>query len=103
VTDIDLILASDVLYNVGQLKVVPAFLSLLAKNVSSSPTILLSYKSRHEELDSNLFEAFDKNGFDGEQASAEELHEDLLSEPIDIFILYPKDKQQSGVVFPKAS
>ena len=69
-------------------------------NQPTSPTIILSYKSRHEEIDNKLFEIFDKLGFEGEQASAQELYEPYLCEPIDIFILQRKDLQAS-IIFPK--
>lgn len=104
ITTVDLILASDVLYHPSQLPLIPIFLNQLTDvlDQSYSPTIILSYKSRHEELDNQLFDIFDSFDFDGEQASAEELHEPYLCEPIDIFILHRKGKEVS-VNFPKAS
>ena len=69
-------------------------------NQPTSPTIILSYKSRHGEIDDKLFETFDEHGFEGEQASAQELYEPYLCEPIDIFILQRKDLQAS-IIFPK--
>jgi hypothetical protein len=38
----------------------------------------MSYKSRDEDIDNYLFDEFDKNGFDGEQANGLELDEEFL-------------------------
>jgi hypothetical protein len=56
------------------------------------PIAIMSYKSRDEYIDDNLFTEFDNNSIDGEQANGRELDEEFLQEPIDIFILYLKDK-----------
>ena len=95
---VDVIVASDVIYNKTQLELVPRFLSALCRifqreNQGTSPVILMSYKSRHEELDENLCSTFEKYGIEGEQASAEEMDEALLCEPIDVFILYLKERE----------
>ena len=95
---IDVIVASDVIFNKTQLELVPRFLSALCRIVQSynqgtSPVILMSYKSRHEDLDENLCSTFDKHGIEGEQASFEEMDEALLCEPIDVFILYLKERK----------
>jgi hypothetical protein len=63
----------------------------------------MSYKSRHEELDDNLYNSFDFYGMEGEQASAEELDEELLCEPIDVFILYLKERAGVWIEFPKVN
>jgi hypothetical protein len=68
---------------------IPTFLNQLTSVLDQphSPTLVLSYKSRHEELDNQLFDVFDSFDFEGEQAAGEELHEPYLCEPIDIFIM----------------
>ena len=47
----------------------------------------MSYKSRNEDIDSKLYAVFQEAGFDGEQANGRELDDELLCEPIDVFIL----------------
>jgi hypothetical protein len=53
----------------------------------------MSYKSRHEIIDEALCSVFDDAGFEGEQANPGELAEEYLSEPIDVFIFYPKPRE----------
>ena len=94
----DVIVASDVIYNKTQLEEVPRFLSAVCRilqreNQGRSPVIVMSYKSRHEEIDENLCSTFERYGIEGEQASAEEMDESLLCEPIDVFILYLKERK----------
>ena len=95
---VDVIVASDVIYNKTQLEEVPRFLSAVCKilqreNQGRSPVIVMSYKSRHNEIDEGLCSTFEKYGIEGEQASAEEMDEALLCEPIDVFILYLKERE----------
>ena len=60
----------------------------------------MSYKSRDDEIDEKMYYEFTKSGFDGEQANGKELDEDLLYEPIDIFMMSLKDKE-SNFKIPK--
>ena len=103
---VDVIVASDVIYNKTQLELVPRILSALCRifqrdNQGKSPVILMSYKSRHEDLDENLCSTFEKYGIEGEQASAEEMEEALLCEPIDVFILYLKEREGLTIEFDR--
>ena len=104
VGNVDVIVASDVIYNKTQLEMVPRFLSALCgifqrENEGTSPVILMSYKSRHEDLDENLCSTFEKYGIEGEQAASEEMDEALLCEPIDVFILYLKERKGLTIEF----
>ena len=54
----------------------------------------MSYKSRNEDIDEKLYETFEREGFEGEQANGHELDDELLCEPIDVFIMYLKDREK---------
>ncbi len=65
-----MIIASDVIFNVKHLELVPRLLKdiwdILIEKQKKSPVIILSYKSRNDEIDERLYEEFQKNGIDGE-------------------------------------
>ncbi|CDW84458.1 UNKNOWN [Stylonychia lemnae] len=99
---LDLITASDVIFNMTQIELVPQVLRLICEiyleKFQICPIILMSYKSRNEQIDDKLFEAFDKNNFEGEQANAKELEEEMLSLPIDVFIFKLKESKVSIIL-----
>eukprot|EP00347_Sterkiella_histriomuscorum_P018922 403343653 len=96
---LDVIVASDLIFNSTQLEMVPRvckdICEIYYEKFKQTPTILMSYKSRHEEIDEQLYDKFSQAGFDGEQANGKELSDDLLCEPIDVFILSMIDKEKS--------
>ena len=91
-----MIIGSDLIYHKDQLELVPRFIKKLSElfvKEIKCPLFVMSYKSRDEIIDTNLFRVFDEIGFDGEQADGKELDEEYINEPIDIFHMWIKEFQ----------
>ncbi len=66
---LDVILASDVIFNKEQLLRVPKALRLLVQEQEQRTVVFLAYKDRNETLSAELYSTFVACGFEGEQVS----------------------------------
>lgn len=98
VLEVDVIIGSDLIFNViglqdfsNFLKVLKSTFEDLGKNV---PYIYMAHKARHDSVDSIIPEEIENCGYFGEQVSEEDMDPDYLDRRIDIFIIdcsEPKD------------
>eukprot|EP01017_Pseudomicrothorax_dubius_P039804 TRINITY_DN6152_c0_g1_i1.p1 TRINITY_DN6152_c0_g1~~TRINITY_DN6152_c0_g1_i1.p1 ORF type:complete len:162 (-),score=46.62 TRINITY_DN6152_c0_g1_i1:24-452(-) len=88
---IDIVIAGDVIFNPLQLEqftnVLATLYDCMEEKHNATPKTYLCYKSRHEEIDSQIVDAFENLGFLGSQVDEKDMDEAFRTTRIDIFTL----------------